>query len=407
MLEAILDQDVDDDALGEAVLQAEQRYTSFASGLATTGHGFRYIPLASSPCAYEEVPGKRWRLGTEETNGRLYRVTYAGPWITVSLHHGLADGRGVFEYLKTLLYYYLVALGESVDPEGKVLLVGDMPASEDEYPSKKYAEPVKGAQNSGSGSAQLFGIKEDYLDERGEYPCRHVEVTAPVASVLSVAHDAHATVTPLLAVAVDRAIGQTYHPEDELLISCVTTDLRPLFGSTTVQNFSGWVMLAEVPAMRAMTIEAEAQAFGQQIAAAHNKETALVRMGERVANIERFEKTPVDELFGTEESRMVEKCGIRSRLGSLVTNVGVVDLPKDVQRHVCRASFRIPSFNATMSIAISSCGDTFTMNVTQPFASEGFSRALAETLEQMGIPASLDDRGLEAYDVLVRDAVEG
>lgn len=89
----------------------------------------------------------------------------------------------------------------------------------------------------------------------------------------------------------------------------------------------------------------------------------------------------------------------------MVTNVGVVDLPSDIRCHVRQASFRIPSFNATMTISVSTCNDTLTMNVTQPFASEGFGRALAEVLTQLGIPAHLNDRGLEGYDILGRSAV--
>lgn len=405
VLDAVMDLDVDGDALSEAVRQTERRFTSFGCGLATTGRGLRFKPLASAARAYEDVPGKRWLLGTGETDGRLYRVTYAGPHITVSLHHGLADGRGALEYLKTLLFYYLVALGHPVEPEGKVLLLGEVLASEDECPHKKHGKPGVQAEAPAPVAAQLFGIQEDYLDERGEYLCRHVELTAPVASVLTVARGAETTVTPLLVAAVDRAIAQTYHPQDEMMLCCVTTDLRPLFGSTTVQNFASWHILAEVPAMRSLPIEAEARALKQQLDAVHSQDAGLARISERLALAARLEDTPADEMFGNEASRMVEKRGVRSRLAGMVTNVGVIDLPEGVQRHVRQASFRIPSFNATITIAVSTCGDTLTLNITQPFASQGFSCALAEVLVQLGIPADLIDRGLEGYDVLRRDAV--
>lgn len=405
VLEAIMDQDVDGDALSEAVRQAEQRYAAFGCGLATTGHGLLYLPLATPARAYEDVPGKRWLLGTDDTAGRLYRVTYDGPRITVSLHHGLTDGRGAFEYLKTLLYFYLVALGHSVDPEGKILLAGGAPENEDKYPCQTYGEPSGQAKTPDQGAAQLFGIEEDYLDERGQYLCRHVELTAPADAVVLAAHNAQVTVTSLLVAVVDRAIGHAYHPKDEMVLACVTTDMRPLFGSSTLQNFSGVTILAEVPQMRSIPIEAEAQALGQQLAASHNKDAALGRLSERLAEAERLEATPVDELFDNEDALMMEKRVVRSKLACLLTNVGVVNLPPDVQQHVLQASFRIQSFVATMSVAVATCGNVLTLNVTHPFESEAFSRALAETLTQLGIPTHLNDRGLEGYDILSRNAV--
>ena len=270
---------------------------------------------------------------------------------------------------------------------------------------KKYGNPNIKTKAPTQGAAQLFGIGEDYFDERGEYRCRHVEITAAANCVVEAAHNTGVSVTSLLATVADRAIAEVYRPKDELVLCCITTDMRPLFGSTTVQNFAGWTALAEVPAMRSMPIEAEAQALSQQLVAAHTMEQALGRMGERLADAARFEETPVDEMFGNEDARMAEKRGVRSRLACLVTNVGVINLPQGIQQHVRQASFRIPSFNATISIAVSTCSDTFTIHVTQPFESKEFSRALAKTLSQLGIDTQLNDKGLETYDVLRREAV--
>ncbi|MBR3226317.1 MAG: hypothetical protein IKF78_13435 [Atopobiaceae bacterium] len=154
VLDAVMDRDVDGDALGEAVRQAEKRFSSFGCGLSSAGRGLCYKPLVTPARAYKDVPGKRWLLGTDDTAGRLYRVAYAGPRITVSLHHGLRDGRGAFEYLKALICFYLAEFGYSVDLEGKVLVAGDVQANEDEYPCSKYGEPNdKGSVGPARGTA--------------------------------------------------------------------------------------------------------------------------------------------------------------------------------------------------------------------------------------------------------------
>jgi hypothetical protein len=157
--------------------------------------------------------------------------------------------------------------------------------------------------------------------------------------------------------------------------------------------------------MRALELDVEAQALAGQLASVRDREVALAGIGDRLATAARLKEAPVDGLFGNEEARMAEKRGVRSRLSCMVTNVGVVDLPADIARHVRKASFRIPSFNATMTVSIATCCETLTLNVTQPFVSLGFASALTHMLADLGLEARMVDHGLEAYDVLGRDAV--
>ena len=332
-------------------------------------------------------------------------MTFDGPRITVSAHHGLTDGRGAFEYLKTLLYYYLVALGHDVDDEGKVHLVDEEPSAGDACPHKAHGTAREQQAPPATGPARPFGIREDFLDERGAYLCRHVELTMPASSVLSRAHAAHVTVTPLIVAVVDRAIGAAYGPLDETVLTCVTCDLRSIFDSSTVRNFSGWIVVAETAPMRALDIDTEAQALAGQLASVRDRDVALSGVGEHLAVAARLRETPVDGVFVGEEARLAEKRGVRSGLACMVTNVGAIAMPADIERHVRRAAFRIPSFNPAMTISASSCCGTLTMSVTQPFESLAFASALAGALADLGIEAELTDHGLEAYDVLRRDAV--
>jgi hypothetical protein len=45
-------------------------------------------------------------LGGAATNEHLIDVQYAGQTVLISYHHGLADGRGMMPFVRTLLYYY-------------------------------------------------------------------------------------------------------------------------------------------------------------------------------------------------------------------------------------------------------------------------------------------------------------
>lgn len=62
------------------------------------------------PPLYEE-DGRTRHLGTEDTEGLVFYVTYANTDITLHVFHGLADLRGIYAFLQTLLKFYFHELG--------------------------------------------------------------------------------------------------------------------------------------------------------------------------------------------------------------------------------------------------------------------------------------------------------
>lgn len=60
----------------------------------------------------------------------LFRVTYFGKRIFIDFFHGLCDGNGGMEFLKTVLYYYCEFKGVKVSSENVITL--DTPTDETE-----------------------------------------------------------------------------------------------------------------------------------------------------------------------------------------------------------------------------------------------------------------------------------
>ena len=75
-------------------------------------------------------------MDPRENNGFMLRVLYFNHRIGVEIFHGLSDGLGALEFLKTLVYQYLLLSGKDVKDEGLILLPETIPdplEAEDSY----------------------------------------------------------------------------------------------------------------------------------------------------------------------------------------------------------------------------------------------------------------------------------
>lgn len=118
--EVTLSQEVIPDILHEALLLTLKRYPNFRRTLAVKDNNIFYRYNEKEPVMGPE-DGRQYCLGTSEVNGYLFRLVYDENRVSLCGHHGLTDGKGMFEFTKTLLYYYLTGLGENIAVQGRVL----------------------------------------------------------------------------------------------------------------------------------------------------------------------------------------------------------------------------------------------------------------------------------------------
>lgn len=68
-------------------------------------------------------------LVPKQNRGYFLRVLYYKQQISLEVFHALTDGTGAIEFLKTLLYQYFRLKGKEIDPQGIVLLPGQVRSS--------------------------------------------------------------------------------------------------------------------------------------------------------------------------------------------------------------------------------------------------------------------------------------
>lgn len=99
-------------------------------------------------------------IDTKSNNAYLIRVLYFDRRISVEIFHSLTDGGGAVEFLKTLVYQYLIVKGESITSGNEILMPEDPPSAEeieDSFERYSTGQTEKRAESRGEKAFQLKG----------------------------------------------------------------------------------------------------------------------------------------------------------------------------------------------------------------------------------------------------------
>lgn len=238
-LDVELYEEVNAQYLQEALVKVMPRFPSFAVTLKRGLFWYFLEPNEEIPRVREDDGYPCKRLADLMTEGFLFRVTYYKCQIIMECFHGLADGAGAIEFLKTLLYEYFRACGIEIDSEGLVIdSQGRVKADEYENSFLKYYEKDADAPKEKLRHPKAYHIigtplpQSDIRITHGIMPLRMfldavkrkgVTVTAYVAS--------------MLIYNVYREQGLAFRNERRPIVISVPVDLRSMFPSHTLRNF--------------------------------------------------------------------------------------------------------------------------------------------------------------------------
>lgn len=95
---------VDPVVLRRAVDTTMERYPYFCVKLQTRGAGFIFTENREPVVISNSKQGVT--LNSADSNDHLLSFSYHDDWLVMDIFHGLTDGAGAYEVIRTLLYYY-------------------------------------------------------------------------------------------------------------------------------------------------------------------------------------------------------------------------------------------------------------------------------------------------------------
>ncbi|MCR5626859.1 MAG: hypothetical protein K6F99_06040 [Lachnospiraceae bacterium] len=193
------------DQVNGAVLKtaAEKAFVRFPYYCRTVSvdHNGAYILEHSEKLISVTEGDRSVKLGTEETNGLLFAVTYEGKCIYFNFAHNFCGGCGSMRWIKATLWQYLTDLGHDIDK-------GDILTTETPITAEEQAEPDIASLPEGEPLGNLnfamdsFTPRSDYMDFMKD-PDRvngYYAIRIPKSQLMKYAHDNDGSPNSILAV---------------------------------------------------------------------------------------------------------------------------------------------------------------------------------------------------------------
>lgn len=239
-LGALLKTDVKKDSLIYAVEKALDRYPYFKVEL-KPGLFRHYLEENARTPLVEEDDGVLLKiLNFRHNRYYLFRVTYYGKRIFIDFFHGLCDGNGGMEFLKTVLYYYFEKEGISVPCDNVITLKTPESEGETEDSFKKYYKKIKllsGTKKMAGGNAFHATGKQFSYEGFGL-----IQAEVSTEKLLAAARKHGCSITVFLAalalLSFAVSYGTTKQKED--FVAFIPVNLRKKFPSNTMFNFTNF-----------------------------------------------------------------------------------------------------------------------------------------------------------------------
>ncbi len=235
-LSCTFDSEIDPTILQTALNVTMKRYPSFSMTLKRGSFWFYFEELEQTPKLKPEENYPCQMVDPDEEDGFLFRVTWYKARVNLEIFHVIADGTAGMEFLKTLVYYYLLLSGEDVHPGEYVRTLPSKPTPEEQENSfLRYYDPRIPSDRTDSPALHYSGtpLPQGHL--------RATHIRTETASLLELAHAADVSVTEYLTAQLLRSfydVMADLSDQDLPVKISVPINLRKIFPSETLRNFT-------------------------------------------------------------------------------------------------------------------------------------------------------------------------
>ena len=326
-------------------------------------------------------------LNSEDSNYHMIAFCRKDNWIILDVFHGMTDGTGAYEVVRTLLYYYCSERYNVKLKEEGIRLVGE------EIPEEEWIDPVANRtdlpipkQNELMSDALNLiasaGLEEDH--------CRTVySIAISESEFMRFNLDNDGSPGTMVSLLLSRAISKLFpEAENVIRIALCLNQRKALHAPLAHQSLVGGVILEYKDKIRDWPLEMQGTAYRGMVFAQAQEENVL--MG--VASIK-----GLNGMILSKESD-TERLGIASYINSLasrvvtatVSYVGKADY-KEAEQYIRDFRLWTSSSGNGLLVEISAVNGRFTLDFLQTFSNPIFVNAFLKELEENGIVYDLQD----------------
>ena len=388
-LSCTFENDIDPEILQSALNVTMTRYPGFCMTLKRGAFWFYFEELEKNPLLQPEQHYPCQMVDPDLEGGFLFRVTWYKDRVNLEVFHVISDGTGGLEFLKTLVYYYLLLSGEDVKPGENVRTLHHKPTAEERENSfLRYYDPMIPSDRTDTLALHYQGTPLPPGHSRA------IHVRTAAAPLLDIAHSFDVTITEYLTAQFLRSfldvLSGTTDSDKPVKIS-VPINLRKLFPSETLRNFTYFANIGEPLAKAAEPLEDTLSYIKTTLRAMCQKEPLTARLNPNVSS----EQNPFLRAAPLSIKQLVLRQAHHILGDNLFTasysNLGIIRLDDSMCRHIKNFDFGL------------SCSDSIPLNLSmltyEDTAYMTFSSNIEERDVERVFTRKLSDAGL---DLLVR-----
>ncbi|MBR1659316.1 MAG: hypothetical protein IJ705_03260 [Oscillospiraceae bacterium] len=336
-------------------------------------------------------------LNSPSSNFHMIAFCQWDNWMILDVFHGMTDGTGAYEILRTLLHYYCSERYQVLLEDEGVRLLGD------EIPPEEWADPVVNRTDlptppRGEVSDALNLITAAGLENDRRPTVYSVAISEAEFMRFNLDHDG--SPGTMVSLLLSRAVAKLFPgAEGAIRIVLCVNQRTALRAPLAHQSLVGGVMLEYKEKLRAWPLEKQATAYRGMVFAQSMEETVLAGVASACG---------ISRLFLSKESDE-ERLGVAAFVNSLAGRVITATVS-----YVGKANYRgaeqyIRDFRAWtsspangMAVEISAVNGRFTLDFLQDFSSPVYVNAFLKELEENHIVYDLQDvNALELPNILL------
>ena len=378
---------IDPSALRHAVDTTMQRYPYFCVELQKKDGQYVFVDNTRPVVISSSLHGVD--LNAEESNYHMIAFAYQDNWIILDIFHGLTDGTGAYEVIRTLLYYYCSERYGIELSEAGIRLVGDMiPPEEWEDPIEIATDlpaPVRSELPKALNVIENAGLQNDTTKTVYSISIKESEFMR-----FSMDNDGSpGTITALL---LSRAVAKLFPDvNDPIRIALCVNQRKALQKPKAHQSLVGAAMLEYKEKLRDWPLERQATAYRGMV--------FVQTMEERVLAAANGMKMVTQMLLSKETDQ--ERLGIAAYFGksaeqimtATVSYVGKANY-KEAEKYIRDFRTWTGATGKYPCVEIAAVNGRFTLDFIQPFSSPVLVNAFSKELEDNGITYDLQDVAL-------------
>ena len=381
----VLDAEIEEEKLHYAVERLLQRlpWLSLKPYITKEGRLNAYADAVGKPVYHDD--GSQRFLGSKDTQGYLFYVSFKEHEIWLRIGHSLSDGRGMMLICQLLLYYYLEAQYGSIDDEG--LLGADLKPDEAELcPLDDYAEAFTGSTINSSRPDSVLNIAgaREYLTTQQN---KMIVMKTDLSEIKKTVKSFGTTPAVFLSAVLFEAVHDHIPSENGNVNLLLPVDLRGTLGGRGVMNFCGSMQIDDTE-LQQCTFDKQISGIKAQLEAKRQKDYQLGSFKALTSLLTLFDAFDLNDANAYKEQRKRNSWAGKDRCTLLFTNIGKIYIPGDIEKHI--VSFNTYQVNTDYfpMLAMDVEKDKSRLILTQSSEDESFAKALIASLKRQGLEIS-------------------